>query len=525
MKQSAPPVLRPAHPTPRPLSELADRFGLESRADLAGLETVGITLSTLDLRPGEVFVGIHGVRRHGAELAAEAKAKGAVAIITDAEGADIALPSGLPVLIADSPRGKLAELSSWIYGNDESMPLMLGVTGTNGKTSTVHLQDGILQQLGIRSGMSSSAHRHINGDVITARLTTPESSELHALIAYMKEQGVEMFALEVSVQAIVRHRVDGVIYDVSGFTNLQYDHMDDFSDMTEYLEGKLAMFNSSRARRAVVSLDTTAGRTVLERADIPVTTVATPEIAEDAALAASAQWTARMLREGINETQMELIGPDGKHLVTTVPATGPHMVANAAMAILMIVEAGVSWDTIVATLERDGGILTQLPGRTELVTTGRGPKVYLDFGHTPDGFEMTAQAVRRVTPGKLLVLFGADGSRDTTKRPAMGRAAASNSDIAIVTDHHPRWEDAQVIRDRLYWGAVEEPPAGGLYNITPPEDAIVKAVSLVGEGDAILWFGPGHQDFREIQGVRTPYNPRELMLAALRDAGWEYSRR
>ena len=525
MKQSAPPVLRPAHPTPRPLSELADRFGLESRADLAGLETVGITLSTLDLRPGEVFVGIHGVRRHGAELAAEAKAKGAVAIITDAEGADIALPSGLPVLIADSPRGKLAELSSWIYGNDESMPLMLGVTGTNGKTSTVHLQDGILQQLGIRSGMSSSAHRHINGDVITARLTTPESSELHALIAYMKEQGVEMFALEVSVQAIVRHRVDGVIYDVSGFTNLQYDHMDDFSDMTEYLEGKLAMFNSSRARRAVVSLDTTAGRTVLERADIPVTTVATPEIAEDAELAASAQWTARMLREGINETQMELIGPDGKHLVTTVPATGPHMVANAAMAILMIVEAGVSWDTIVATLERDGGILTQLPGRTELVTTGRGPKVYLDFGHTPDGFEMTAQAVRRVTPGKLLVLFGADGSRDTTKRPAMGRAAARNSDIAIVTDHHPRWEDAQVIRDMLYSGAVEEPPAGGLYNITPPEDAIVKAVSLVGEGDAILWFGPGHQDFREIQGVRTPYNPRELMLAALRDAGWEYSRR
>ena len=521
MKQSAPPVLRPAHPTPRPLSELADRFGLESRADLAGLETVGITLSTLDLRPGEVFVGIHGVRRHGAELAAEAKAKGAVAIVTDAEGADIALPSGLPVLIADSPRGKLAELSSWIYGNDESMPIMLGVTGTNGKTSTVHLQDGIVQQLGIRSGMSSSAHRHINGDVITARLTTPESSELHALIAYMKEQGVEMFALEVSVQAIVRHRVDGVIYDVSGFTNLQYDHMDDFSDMTEYLEGKLAMFNSSRARRAVVSLDTTAGRTVLERADIPVTTVATPEIAEDAELAASAQWTARMLREGINETQMELIGPDGQHLVTTVPATGPHMVANAAMAILMIVEAGVSWDTIVATLERDGGILTQLPGRTELVTTGRGPKVYLDFGHTPDGFAMTAQAVRRVPPGQRLVLFGADGSRDTTKRPAMGRAAARNSDIAIVTDHHPRWEDAQVIRDMLYSGAVEEPPAGGLYNITPPEDAIVKAVSLVGEGDAILWFGPGHQDFREIQGVRTPYNPRELMLAALRDAGWE----
>lgn len=123
---------------------------------------------------------------------------------------------------------------------------------------------------------------------------------------------------------------------------------------------------------------------------------------------------------------------------------------------------------------------------------------------------MTAKAVRRQTAGKLLVMFGADGSRDTTKRPAMGLAAARNSDIAIITDHHPRYENPQTIRDHLYLGSAQAPPAGGLYNITPPEDAVTKAVSLVGDGDAILWFGPGHQDHREINGVRYPYDPRGL---------------
>lgn len=516
-----PPALRPAHPPVRALTEVAERAAHRTIGDLDGVEVTGVTLATTDLHPGDLFVGIHGVRRHGAEFAVDAVRGGAVAILTDEAGAEIAADAGVPILVTDDPRGALADVSSFVYGTDGNLPVILGVTGTNGKTSTVHLQDELLQQLGIPSGMSSSARRHINGESIMARLTTPESTELHALIAHMREQGVRALALEVSVQAIVRHRVDGIVYDVAGFTNLQYDHMDDFADMEEYLEGKLRMFRADRARRAVVSLDTPAGQRVVEHADIPVTTIATPEIATDAALAATAQWSVEMVDERINETRFVLTGPNGERLETTAPVTGPHMAANAGLAIVMILESGLAtWDEIVATLDRDGGIRGTLPGRTETVTTGRGPTVYLDFAHTPDGFEMTAQAVRRQTPGKLLIMFGADGSRDTTKRPAMGRAAARNSDIAIVTDHHPRYEDPQVIRDALYSGAVEEPPAGGLYNITPPEDAITKAVSLVGEGDAILWFGPGHQDHREIQGVRHPYNPREMALRALRDAGW-----
>jgi UDP-N-acetylmuramoyl-L-alanyl-D-glutamate--2,6-diaminopimelate ligase len=525
--QSVPPVLRPEHPTPRPLTEFAEHFGLEIDGDGAGVDVIGITLATADLRPGEIFVGIHGVRAHGASFAPQAVEKGAVAIVTDADGLGLVRDAGLtvPVLVTDDPRGHLAEYSAWVYGTADSPLKILGITGTNGKTSVVHLQDAVLNQLGVVSGMSSSAQRHIAGESITARLTTPESSELHALLALMRERGVETFALEVSVQGIIRHRVDGFKFDIAGFTNLQYDHMDDFANMDEYLEGKLPMFRADRAKRAVVSLDTPAGKTVAETAraeGVPVTTISTAAIALDPELAATADWFVDAGQSDASvHTRFTLRSRDGSRSLTTVaPVIGAHMAANAGIAIVMLLEAGYAWDDIVRVLERDGGIQTVLPGRTEVVTTGRGPVVYLDFGHTPDGFERTTQEVRKVTKGRLITMIGADGSRDTTKRPAMGAAAALNSDATIVTDHHPRWEDAAVIRAGLYKGAIEARPDGDIREITPPEDAIKVAVSMLGEHDALLWFGPGHQNFREIQGVRHPYNPRGMALEALEESGW-----
>lgn len=513
-------VLRPEAPPRRRIRDLALRCRGRLDGDGGDGELTGITLSTGDLRPGDVFVGIPGARRHGADLAEEAVAKGAVAIVTDEAGAAVAASAGAPVIVVDDPRGCVAEVAPWVYGTDTVCPAVLGVTGTNGKTSTVHLQQALLRQLGVSAGVSSSARRQLDDEFVVAGLTTPEAPELHAFLARAAERGVQAVSLEVSAQALIRRRVEGLLCEVVGFTNLQYDHFDDFDGFDDYLAAKLPLFRSDRARRAVVSLDTPAGRTVVEHADIPVTTIATPEIAEDAALADTAEWTVRMIDERINATTFELTGPEERRLVATAPVTGPHMAANAGMAIVMILEGGLAtWADLKTVLERDG-ILTELPGRTELVTTGRGPVVYLDFAHTPDGFEMTAGAVRRQTAGRLVIVFGADGSRDTTKRPAMGRAAAHHSDVAIVTDHHPRWEDAAVIRGGLYEGAAECPPPGGLYNISPPEDAIMKAVALAGDGDAVLWFGPGHQNHREIMGVRTAYDPRGIALRALRAAGW-----
>lgn len=517
-----PPVLRPERPPTRALSELADRFGAEVRGDAAHVTLNGITLATADLRAGEAFVALQGVNRHGAEFAADAAAKGAVAVITDAAGAERASASGLPVLVLEDPRSRMGELSAWVYGTgpDDDLPILFAPTGTNGKTSVSHLLEGMLSQLGVTTGLSSTAERHIAGQVIVSRLTTPEASEFHALLALMRERGVEAVAVEVSAQALSRHRVDGIVFDVAAFTNLSHDHLDDYADMAAYLEAKLTLFRPDRARRAVISLDSAAAAEVVARSEIPFTTVATPDIAADRDLAASAEWIVDILDERPEGTRFSLRGPNGAALETVVPVIGRHMASNAGLAIVMMHEAGYAWDRIVAALDGQR-IEAYLPGRTERVSGESGPAVYVDFGHSPDAFEKTLAAVRRVTPGRVLMLFGADGDRDATKRHDMGRTGVEGSDILVITDHHPRFEDPASIRTTLIEGARRARPDAEIHEYSPPEAAIVAAVALVGEGDAILWAGPGHQDYRDIRGVRTPYSARELARRALRDAGWD----
>jgi UDP-N-acetylmuramoyl-L-alanyl-D-glutamate--2,6-diaminopimelate ligase len=516
-----PPVLRPEHPPTRSLTLLAERFGAEVRGDADGVSLHGITLATADLRPGEAFVALQGVNRHGAEFAVSAAEQGAVAIITDAAGADAAAASGLPVLVLPDPRARMGELSAWVYGTgpEDDLPILFAPTGTNGKTSVSHILEGMLGQLGVVTGLSSTAERHIAGQVIVSRLTTPEASEFHALLALMRERGVEAVAAEVSAQALSRHRVDGIVFDVAAFTNLSHDHLDDYADMQEYLEAKLPLFRADRSKRAVISLDSAAAADVVARCEVPFTTVAAPAIAADPELAATAEWTVEILDERPDGTRFALTGPGGRRLESVVPVIGPHMAANAGLAIVMMLEAGYAWDRIVAALDGTR-IEAYLPGRTERVSGERGPAVYVDFGHSPDAFEKTLAAVRRVTPGRVLMLFGADGDRDATKRHDMGRTAVLGSDILVVTDHHPRFEDPESIRRTLIEGARMARPDAEIHEFSPPERAITEAVKLVGEGDAILWAGPGHQDYRDIRGQRTPYSARELARRALRDAGW-----
>ena len=518
-----PPVLRPENPPQRPLTELAERFGLEVRGDVDGLSARGITLATSDLRAGEIFVGIHGARRHGAEFATTAADQGAVAILTDDAGAELAAPSGLPVLVAADPRAALGVISAWLYGTDRDMPHLFAVTGTNGKTSTSHVLEGILGQLGVVTGLSSTAERHIAGRTIVSRLTTPESSEMHALLALMRERDVEAVAVEVSAQALSRHRVDGLVFDVAGFTNLTHDHLDDYGDLETYFEAKLALFRPDRARRGVVCVDTPSGWDVVRRSEIPLVTVGAPQLAEDADAAAAADWIVTVLDEDQRGTTFTVRSPEGAEVTTTIRVIGAHMAANTGLAIAMLVEGGYSFERIAAALTRDGAVEAALPGRTELVSGAHGPAVYVDFSHTPDAFEKTLAAVRKVTPGRVVMMFGASGNRDTLKRPVMGRVAAEGADVVIVTDHHPRYEEPAPIRAALLEGVRSAASAAEILEVAAPEDAIRTAVGMVGDGDAILWAGPGHQDYREIDGVRTPFSARALARQALADAGWPVS--
>ncbi len=524
MTSRIPPVLRPEHPAPRSLAMLAQEFGLEHRGPLDGIEVTGVTLGTGDLHPGDLFVGIRGANIHGASYAARAKEGGAVALLTDAAGAGIAADAGLPILIVDDPRGALGELSAWVYRTAGSSALLFGTTGTNGKTSTSYLLEAVLRQLGLVTGLSSTAERHIGELTVVSRLTTPEASEMHALLARMREAGVRAVAIEVSAQALSRHRIDGLIFDVVAFTNLSHDHLDDYLDMEDYFQAKLALFDPEHGKRGVVCLDTAWGARVVSESRIPVTTIATVGHAAPADLE-SAEWVVEVLDERPVYTEFRLTGPDGRFLITREPLIGWHMAANAALAIVMLVEAGFELEAIGAALEGDAehepGIRAYLPGRTERVSGDRGPSVYVDFGHSPDAFENTLAAVRRFTTGRTIMVFGADGDRDATKRHEMARVAAQGSDILVITDHHPRFEDPASIRKTLLEGAklaADQPLE--TYEVSPPEMAIRKAVSLAKEGDSILWAGPGHQDYRDIRGVRTPYSARDEARAALREAGW-----
>jgi UDP-N-acetylmuramoyl-L-alanyl-D-glutamate--2,6-diaminopimelate ligase len=506
-----PPVLRPEHPSARSLPGLVEEFGLEHEGSIDGVEISGVTVRTSEVRPGDLFVGLKGEHSHGASYAADARERGAAAIMTDPAGAALARDSGLPVLVVDSPRAAVGDVSAWVYQTADHPPLLLGVTGTNGKTSTAYLLEAILRQLGLVTGLSSTAERHIGDLTVVSRLTTPEASELHALLARMRESEVRAVAVEVSAQALSRNRVDGIVFDVVAFTNLSHDHLDDYADMEEYFRAKLAFFEPERGKRGVVSLETDWGRRVVAGSHIPVTTISARDDVE-------AEWTVEVLQERAEYTGFRLTGPEGRFVETTVPIIGRHMAANAGLAIVMLVEAGFELEAIGHAIQN--GIEAYLPGRTERVSGDTGPTVYVDFGHSPDAFLLTLGAVRTVTSGRVIMVFGADGDRDATKRHEMGRVASEYSDILVITDHHPRFENAESIRKTLIEGAGLAEHQAELHEVSPPERAIRHAVSLAREGDSILWAGPGHQDYRDIEGVRTPYSARAEARAALREAGW-----
>lgn len=512
MKEQIPPILRPDQVAPVALDDFAARFGLEVRGDASPVKLTGISMNTGDLRPGDLFVAMPGKKTHGANFVAKALEQGAVAVVTDNAGLELLGKLDIPVLLLENPRAHLGDLAAYVYGNvPGNMPKLFATTGTNGKTSTSYLLEGILRQLGEVTGLTSTAERHIAGEVIVSRLTTPESPEMQALIARMREKGVSAVAIEVSAQALSQLRVDGLHFDVVGFTNLSHDHLDDYKDMQEYLEAKLPLFTKKRANRGVVCLDTKYGLDFVKQSEVPVVTI-TSELGVDA------DWHVAITAETPKYTSFVLAGPNGVTIRSRVPLLGAHMAANAGLAIVMLIEAGFDPAAIAKAIEN--GIEAYLPGRTERVTGETGPDVYVDFGHSPDAFLNTLAAVRKVTDGKVIMVFGADGDRDASKRPAMAQVAVEGSDILIITDHHPRFEDPASIRKTLVEAAKAAKPEREIYEVSPPEAAIRKAVSLAKPGDAILWAGPGHQDYRDIRGVRTPYSARHEAREALKEHGW-----
>lgn len=501
------PSFRPQHARAHTVARLAEQFGCELHGDGA-VEVTGITSSSRELAVGDVFVALPGATTHGARFAADAVAAGAAAVLTDTEGALALTDIGVPVLVTEHPRAALGPVSAWLYGTEDHEQLLFGVTGTNGKTSVVYLLAAIAAQLGRQVALSSTAERRIADEISVSGLTTPEANELHALLATAAERDVRTAVLEVSAHALSRNRIDGVHFDVVGFSNLSHDHLDDYPDMQSYYEAKRELFTPERARRGVIVVDDEWGQRLVGESRIPVTTLSVHP---------GADWQVTVTEEQPNRTSFELSG-HGRTLRASVDLLGAFSATNAALALVMWIEAGFDLDHLAEAL--GGEIRAFVPGRAEAVSGNRGPLVLIDYAHTPDAFQQLLAALDRVRTGRIIMVFGADGDRDRSKRAEMGAIAARGADVLVVTDFHPRFEDPASIRRTLIEGALAAVPERELHEIADPRSAIRAAIALANEHDIVVYAGPGHEEYHEVAGHKIPYSAREAARSALEEAGW-----
>lgn len=474
----------------RTTSEIAEAFGLE----LLGQEQLGkeqvsdhqvqissVAISSIDIQPGSLFIAVQGQNVHGIDFLASAIAAGAVAVLSDR-----AVQTDLPLFIHPTPRLIAGALSAFVMETMDLGLQIFGVTGTNGKTSTVFYLHQLLLQMGVKAGLSSSAFTQIDQERVESTLTTPEAPRLHWLLSQMAGVGAKAAVVEVSAQALVKNRIDGVVFDVTGFTNLTRDHLDEFGSMENYLAAKALLFTDQFSKRAVINAEDNFGDQMLELA--------------------SKQSPEHSVRIGKNrdydfEQSDAGIRIFGKQELLLACDLGPLMAKNLVLAAIMLLEAGYSARAIEAAVT---AIEKVVPGRLELVSEVE-PHVYLDYAHTPQAVELAARELSEKYP-ELVIVLGGFGDRDPGKRIEIGRAAAKYASHIVVTDQHPRSEDPAAIRAAIIAGILETKPAEFVFEVGDPVLAISQALNLVSVGGAILWCGPGHLKYRDVNGKKLPFD-------------------
>ncbi|MGN6403281.1 UDP-N-acetylmuramoyl-L-alanyl-D-glutamate--2,6-diaminopimelate ligase [Sinomonas sp.] len=518
---SAGSVFRPQRTDPVSLAAIADFLGLPHES-LDEVSVTGVTLDSRSVQPGDLYVGVPGTGRHGASFAVQAVDAGAAAILTDEAGARlIAVDDSLtevPVLVVHNARAAVGPVAALVFRSqpqDEAPLVLIGVTGTNGKTTTTYFANALLAALGHRTGLIGTIEIVAGGEAIPSRLTTPESTDVHALLALMRERGVTAASMEVSSHAIEYRRIDAVRYDAVGFTNLTQDHLDLHGTMEEYFAAKAKLFSAERAARGVVVVDDEWGRRLAAESPIPVATLSLTGQEADWRLSASAP-------SGLG-TEFELAGPGGSVLRLRTGLPGAFNVANAALAALLVHASGEPLSRIQEAAADSDPFSFEVPGRMQLI--GERPAAVVDFAHNPDALERALAAVRPATPGgRVILVFGATGQRDQGKRPLMGAVGVRGADVVIVTDDDPHDEDAAAIRSEVMAGALTENESGRLgrrvEEVAPRAAAIRRAVELARPDDVVLVAGRGHEVFQEVHGVNHALDDRVELRAALAARGF-----
>jgi len=510
---------RPDHPTPVALDTVADWL-----ADLTGdrparpagpgraVEVTGLTLSSQRVEPGDLYAALPGARAHGVTYAVAAVEAGAVAVLTDPAGAAAApaagLPAEVPLLVVAEPRALLGALAARLHGTPAASLATIGVTGTQGKTTTTRLAEAALQAAGVRAGVIGTVGTRVAGLDLATSLTTPEAPDLQALLAVMREQQVAVAAMEVSSHALVMGRVDGLVFDVAVFLNLGRDHLDFHADEEDYYRAKASLFTPARARLALVDVDDAHGRRLVDETPLPVRTLSSR--------GRPADWTAHDVEARRDGSRFTVRGPGGVEVRTGVALPGDFNVANGLAAVAACVEAGIDADLVARGLAAGGGV----PGRLERVEAGQDFLVLVDYAHKPDAVAAAIATVRPLAAerdGRVVVVLGAGGDRDSGKRPVMAEIAAREADVLVLTDDNPRSEDPAAIRAALRAGAdgVPEADRAQVLELGDRRAAIGAAAALARPGDVVLVAGKGHETGQEVAGVIHPFDDRVVAREAL----------
>jgi UDP-N-acetylmuramoyl-L-alanyl-D-glutamate--2,6-diaminopimelate ligase len=466
------------------------------------LPVSGVAYDSRKVVPGTVFFCIPGFVHDGHDFAARAVARGAVAVVVKRHLADLRVPQ---VRVPD-PRAALALAASRLWGRPSEKLAVVGITGTNGKTTSAYLLDSILLAAGRTTGLVGTVETRVAGLRHESARTTPESADLQALLAEMVDAGVDTVVMEVSSHAIDLHRVDAVRFAVAAFTNLTQDHLDYHHSLEEYFAVKRRLFTEMEPGRAVICIDDDAGASLaadLAEAGARVTTVGR---------CAAADVRSTDERPGPLATAFCLVAPSGE-IEVEVPLPGAYNVSNALVAAACALELGVSLSAVAKGLSE----APQVPGRLERVDAGQPFGVFVDYAHTPDGLAKAVEAVRGVTPGRVITVFGAGGDRDPDKRLLMGRAAGAGSDHVVATSDNPRSEDPVgillMVEDGLR--AVDAD-----YELeVDRRRAIARALDLAKAGDAVLIAGKGHEDYQIFADRTIHFDDREIAREEL-EARW-----
>jgi len=496
-------------------------------ADASGRERLnrvfasGVELDSRLVLPGDLFVALPGRTVHGAAHADQAIERGAVAILTDPTGQAQLRDRSVPIFVTQDLRKRLGVVAAQVYRTSEGASArqamqVLAVTGTNGKTTVAHLVEAGLRASGLVTGLIGTIGITIGQEHWATPRTTPESVHLHAALAAMAQRGVQAVALEASSHALAEGRLDGLIMDVAGFTNLSQDHLDYHGDMESYFLAKAQLFTPHHARLGVIGIDDPYGRRLASLAAIDVQTWSAGD--DQRPCLSEADW--RLQPAGAAD-QWIAVGPGVGPQELQPPLPGAFNRANALCAYAMLCRAGIPAEVAAAGLSA-----VVVPGRMESVRVAPEQQVLalVDYAHTPEAIDRvlrTLQAQRGELPRKLIAVIGAGGNRDREKRPAMGAAAAELADVVIVTDDNPRDEDPASIRAAVLSGTRSPNSQARVMEVADRSAAIRAAVQQALPDGIVAVLGKGHETTQEVAGLMEPFDDRLHLAQALRDvSGW-----